>query len=668
MQGAPRVSLLIPISMHALQPALILLAMAVLVVVLFRSLKLPPLLGYLIVGVAIGPHALALIEGGEEVRVLGEIGVVFLMFSIGLEFSLPKLVTMRRTVFGLGAAQVVLTMVVVIVAALALGVDWRAAIVLGGALAMSSTAILAKLLAERLELNAPHGRRIMGILLFQDLAVVPLLILVPALTAQPERIVIDLGHAVLKAAVVLSVLLYAGQRVMRAWFHVVARQKSSELFVLNVLLVTLGIAFLTELAGLSLALGAFLAGALISETEYRYQVEEDIKPFRDVLLGLFFVTIGMLLDLRVVAANASASALLVALVLFKALLIFGLVRLSRADTGVAIRTGLALSACGEFGFVILAHAHHAELLAPAVLQPVLAAMVLSMLIAPFIVERSEFLARRLSSGEWLNQARQVHDIAVRSMAAHRHVIICGYGRTGQNLARFLDREQVSFIALDNDPLRIREAVAAGESVVFGDAARREVLVAAGLMRARAVAITYANTASALAILAHVQQVWPDVPVVVRTLDDADIERLKAAGAAEVVAEVMEGSLMLASSTLMLLGVPLTRVLRRIRDTREHRYALFRGFFRGATDETEDRDEALLPRLHSVVLAPGSGGVGRRLEDLGLERLGVEVTAIRRRNVRTVTPAPETRLEESDVVVVRGSEEAVTAAEMKLLQG
>ena len=654
--------------MHALQPALILLAMAVLVVALFRSLKLPPLLGYLIVGVAIGPHALALIDSGEEVRVLGEIGVVFLMFSIGLEFSLPKLVTMRRTVFGLGGAQVVLTMAVVIAAALALDVDWRAAIVLGGALAMSSTAILAKLLAERLELNAPHGRRIMGILLFQDLAVVPLLILVPALTAQPERIVIDLGLAVLKAAVVLSVLLYAGQRVMRAWFHVVARQKSSELFVLNVLLVTLGIAFITELAGLSLALGAFVAGALISETEYRYQVEEDIKPFRDVLLGLFFVTIGMLLDLRVVAANASASALLVALVVFKALLIFGLARLFRADTGVAIRTGLALSACGEFGFVILAHAHHADLLAPAVLQPVLAAMVLSMLIAPFIVERSEFVARRLSSGEWLNQARQVHDIAVRSMAANRHVIICGYGRTGQNLARFLDREQVSFIALDNDPLRIREAVAAGESVVFGDAARREVLVAAGLMRARAVAITYANTASALAILAHVQQMRPDVPVVVRTLDDADIEKLKGAGAAEVVAEVMEGSLMLASSTLMLLGVPLTRVLRRIRDTREHRYALFRGFFRGVTDEADDRDEALLPRLHSVVLAAGSGGVGRTLDQLGLEPLGVEVTAIRRRNVRTVTPAPETRLEEGDVVVVRGSEEAVTAAEMKLLQG
>jgi CPA2 family monovalent cation:H+ antiporter-2 len=626
------------------------------------------MLGYLLVGVAIGPHAMGWIQSSEEVRTLGEIGVVFLMFSIGLEFSLPKLVTMRRIVFGLGAAQVVLSMAAVIAASLGFGLPWRTAVVLGGALAMSSTAILAKLLAERLELNSPHGRQIMGILLFQDLAVVPLLILVPALSAEPERIAIDLGLALMKAAIVLGVLLFAGQRVMRAWFHVVARQKSSELFVLNVLLVTLGIAFLTELAGLSLALGAFLAGALISETEYRYQVEDDIKPFRDVLLGLFFVTIGMLLDLRVVAANGWVSVLLVALVLFKALLIFGLSRLFRAETAVAIRTGLALSACGEFGFVILAHASYEGLLEPQVLQPVLAAMVLSMLIAPFIVERSEHIARRWSAGEWMNRARQVHDIAVRSMAANQHVIICGYGRSGQNLARFLEQEQIPFIALDIDPLRTREAVAAGESVVFGDAGRREVLVASGLMRARALAITYSNTASALAILAHVQQLRPGLPVVVRTLDDSDIDRLKAAGAAEVVAEVMEGSLMLASSALMLLGVPLTRVLRRIRETREQRYQLFRGFFRGVTDEGADREESLQQRLHSVVLTPGSRAIGKRLDRMNLRALDVEVTAVRRRNVRTMTPSPDTVLEEGDVVVVLGTEDSVTAAEMKLMQG
>jgi len=653
---------------NTLQPVLILLAAAVLVVVVFRSLKLPPLLGYLIVGVAIGPHALGWISSTDEVKTLAEIGVVFLMFSIGLEFSLSKLMTMRRIVFGLGAAQVVATMLLVVAAASALDVSWQGGLALGGALAMSSTAILAKLLAERFELNSPHGRQIIGILLFQDLAVVPLLILIPALAAPADQFAVTLGMALTKAVVVLGVLLFVGQRVMRAWFHVVARQKSSELFVLNVLLVTLGIAYLTELAGLSLALGAFVAGVLISETEYRYQVEEDIKPFRDVLLGLFFVTIGMLLNISEVVENAWVSVLLVTLVLAKTALIFGLSRLFGAATGVALRTGLALGACGEFGFVILAHASGGKLIDDDVLQPVLAAMVLSMLIAPFVIERSEAIVRRWSASEWMSRAMQLHNIAVQSMGADQHVLICGYGRSGQNLARFLEQEKVPFIALDNDPERIREAAAAGERVVFGDAARREVLLAAGLPRAKAVIVTYVDTPSALRILELVHELRPGLPVVVRTVDDSDVEKLRKAGAAEVVADLMEASLMLASSTLMLVGVPLTRVLRRIRETREHRYDLFRGFFRGVSDSSEGSEQALQPRLHSVPIGSGAKAVGRSLGELALDAVGVEVTAIRRRNVRTPAPAPEMRVEEGDVIVLLGNEAAVAAAEIRLLQG
>ncbi len=653
---------------NTLQPVLILLAAAVLVVVVFRTLKLPPLLGYLIVGVGIGPHALAWITTTDEVRGLAEIGVVFLMFSIGLEFSLPRLLTMRRVVFGLGAAQVLITLLLVLGAARLLDMPWQSGIVLGGALAMSSTAILAKLLAERFELNSPHGRQIIGILLFQDLAVVPLLILIPALGAPPEQLAPTLGYAVVKAVVVLTVLLFVGQRIMRPWFHVVARQKSPELFVLNVLLVTLGVAYMTELAGLSLALGAFVAGVLISETEYRYQVEEDIKPFRDVLLGLFFVTIGMLLDVRVVIENGWVSVLLVSLVLVKTVLIFGLSQLFGASSGVALRAGLALGACGEFGFVILAHAADSGLVAQDILQPVLAAMVLSMLIAPFVIERSEAIVRRWSATEWMSRAMQLHTIAVQSMAADQHVVICGYGRSGQNLARFLEHEGVSFIALDVDPQRIREAAAAGERVVFGDAARREVLLAAGLLRAKVVIIAYVDTPSALRIIAHVQEACPGLPVIVRTTDDSDVERLKNAGAAEVVADLMEASLMLGSSTLMLLGMPLNRVLRRIREAREQRYHLFRGFFRGTTDEEAPDDLAAQVRLHSVLVTAGAKAVGRRLGDLDLAQSGVEVTAVRRRNVRTAAPAPEMLIEEGDVVVLLGDEAAVAAAEIKLLQG
>ena len=655
--------------MHTtLQPVLILLATAVLVVVVFRHLKLPPLLGYLIVGAAIGPHAFGWVRESQQVHELAEIGVVFLMFSIGLEFSLPKLRTMRRTALGLGSAQVVITLLVVMGVALLLGLPWQGALVLGGALAMSSTAILAKLLAERFELNSEHGRQIIGILLFQDIAVVPLLIIIPALAAPAADMAASIGWALLKAAAVLTLLLFAGQRVMRAWFHVVARAKSSELFVLNVLLVALGVAYITALAGLSLALGAFIAGVLISETEYRFQVEEDIKPFRDVLLGLFFVTIGMLLDIRVVVQNAWVSVILVALVVAKTFLIFGIARLFGTNTSVALRTGLALGSCGEFGFVLLANANSSRLISPEFLQPVLAAMVLSMLAAPFIIRRSEAIVRRLNANEWTLRAMQIHNIAVQSMSTNEHVLICGYGRSGQNLARFLEHEKVPVIALDIDPERIREAAAAGEHVVFGDAARREVLTAAGLIRARALVVTYSDTASALRILTHVQELRPGLPVVVRTHDDTDIDQLKTAGAAEVVSEIMEGSLMLASTTLLLIGTPLNRVLRRIRETREHRYSLFRGFFRGVTDERDDDENALHPRLHSVMVTTGAAAIGKTFSDLNLTALHVEVSAVRRRNVRTLEPGSGIVIEEGDVVVILGTEQGVAAAEMKILQG
>ena len=654
---------------NSLRVVLIFLAAAVLVVILFRQFKLPAMLGYLLVGLLIGPHGLALIPDNENTRDLAEFGVVFLMFSIGLEFSLSKLMTMRRIVFGLGATQVVLTLCVVTALMVFAGVGWRAGVVLGGALAMSSTAIVSKILADRLELNSVHGRQVIGVLLFQDLAVVPLLILIPALAGAPSTMAPVLLLALTKAAIVLSILLFFGQRPMRAWFHLVATQKSSELFVLNVLLITLGLAFITEQAGLSLALGAFVAGMLISETEYRYQVEDDIKPFRDVLLGLFFVTIGMKLDLTLVWQHvlwvAGALAFLIAL---KVALIAALSRFFGSDSGAALRTGLDLAQGGEFGFVLLSLAAPLDLVPQPVLQSALAAMVLSMLIAPFIIERSEHIARHVSGADWLARAMELHNVAVQSMAVKRHVVICGYGRSGQSLARLLGAEKIPFIALDADPARVREAAAAGEHVVFGDAARREVLVAAGVMRASALVVSAADTALALRVLEHVRSVRPDLPVVVRTFDDTDLDRLREAGASEVVPEIMEGSLMLASHALLLLGVPLNRVLRRIRDTREQRYGMLRGFFHGATDEAEDSAHKGQKVLHSVLIAPGAAAVGRSLGELGPGLQEVEVRAMRRGGIHSESPPLDKRIAEGDVLVLFGSEEQCAAAQIVLMQG
>jgi monovalent cation:H+ antiporter-2, CPA2 family len=655
--------------MHdALPVALILLASAVAVVVIFRALAIPAILGYIIVGALVGPNALALVPDTEDRRYLAEFGVVFLMFSVGLEFSLPQLMSMRRTVFGLGGAQVALVGALAFLLALVVGLDWRAGIVLGGVMAMSSTAIVSKVLAERMQLHTPHGRQIMGVLLFQDLALIPLLVVTPALALSTGGLAVAIGIALLKAAFVLVLVLVVGQRVMRPLFHLVASQKSSELFVLFVLLVALGLAWLTERAGLSLALGAFLAGMLISETEYRYQVEDYIKPFRDVLLGLFFITIGMLVDWRALLHYAGWIALaLVILLATKFLAIFGLARLFGTERPTALRSAMALAPAGEFGFVLLALAQRDALLPAPAFQVALYASLLSMIAAPIILARMESIVLYFVESEWTQRALALHTLAVRTMGTRGHVIVCGYGRSGQALAQFLEREGLQVIALDADPERVRQAAAAGDSVVYGDASRREVLVAAALSRASAVVVSFADTPKALTILAHVHEARPELPVLVRTYDDSDVGRLREAGAAEIVAEVVEGSLMLATQTMLQLGVPLNRVLRRLRDVREERYRSMRGFFPGATDE-ELADGDHQPRLRTLALGPDAAAVGKTLASLNLGFFDVHVTAIRRKGAREVNPSGETRLQENDVVVLLGTQESLAKAEIRLLQG
>ncbi|HSV69485.1 MAG TPA: monovalent cation:proton antiporter-2 (CPA2) family protein [Methylibium sp.] len=657
---------------------LLYLVAAVLGVVACRLLRLPPMLGYLAVGVLIGPNMLGLAPDSAGVGYLAEFGVVFLMFVIGLEFNLPKLRSMRTLVFGLGLSQVTLTIAAAVagnalLAALlatqgrAWGLGWQSAVALGAALAMSSTAVVVKMMSERLELETPHGRRVMGVLLFQDLAVVPLLVLIPALGEPAGDLARALAIAGVKAAVLLALLLVGGQRAMRWWLTLVARRRSEELFILNLLLVTLGLAWLTEHAGLSLALGAFVAGMLIAETEYKHQVETDIRPFHDVLLGLFFITIGMKLDWRPVWDQLGLVLLLTTVpVLFKFGLVTALARLFGAPAGVALRCGLYLAQAGEFGFVLLTLASQNALLPPSLQSPVLAAMVLSMMATPLLIQYSNRIVMRLAASDWMLQSVALTHIAKRAIHAEAHVIICGYGRSGQNLARLLEPEHIPYMALDLDPDRVRQAAAAGQSVVFGDAARLQSLMAAGLARATAVVVSYQDTASALKILRLVRQHAPAVPVIVRTIDDADLEALQAAGATEVVPEAIEGSLMMASHVLALVGVPMRRVIRVVQDQRDARYGLLRGYFHGADDDTVE--ELKQARLRSVTLAEDSAGLGRSLETLGLDELGVRVVSVRRAGGATVTPVAGLALNGGDTLVLSGRPEALALAEESLLKG
>ena len=660
-----------------LELVLLYLVAAVLGVVICRSLKLPPILGYLAVGVLIGPNALALAKDSATVKYLAEFGVVFLMFVIGLEFNLPKLRAMRSLVFGLGLSQVVLTIIGTLAGNLLLAwlfsftttpweLGWGGALVLGSAMAMSSTAIVVKLMADRLELESEHGKRVIGVLLFQDLAVVPLLVLIPAIGSPGGDMAVTLGWALLKATALLAVLLTGGQQVMRWWLTLVARRKSEELFVLNLLLVTLGLAWLTENAGLSLALGAFLAGMLVAETEFKHQVETDIRPFHDVLLGLFFITIGMKLDGRPLLDQWPLVIILTLGPVFaKFALVALLARAFGTAPGTALRTGLYLAQAGEFGFVLLTLGAAGGLVAPQWVSPVLASMVLSMLATPFIVLFSNRIVARLSTSDWMMQSVALTTIAKKSIATEAHVIICGYGRSGQNLARLLDGERIPYMALDLDPDRVRQAAAAGQSVVFGDAARLRSLMAAGLARASAVVVTYHDTPSALKILQVVRSHAPQVPVVVRTVDDADIDRLKAAGATEVVPEAIEGSLMLASHALALVGVPMRRVIRITRDARDARYGLLRGYFHGADDDTVE--ELQQARLHSVTLPAAVPSLGRPLADHALHALGVQVVSVRRATGQVQVPDDQMTLAAGDTLVLSGLPEPLALAEEKLLR-
>lgn len=672
LEASPRI-VLPPLRMTGLEITLLYLVAAVVGVALFRAFAMPPMLGYLAVGVVIGPNALALAGQASTIQHLAEFGVVFLMFSIGLEFSLGQLKAMRSLVFGLGAAQVVATIALVVCASVAFAAMlprlWpqpiAAGIAIGGALAMSSTAIVVKLLAERIELDSEHGRHIIGVLLFQDLAVVPLLTVIPALASHDDDLPRLLTFALVKAVLVLAIILLAGGRLLRPWLRVVVRRKSDELFMLNLLLLTLGLAWITQLAGLSLALGAFLAGMLIAETEYKAQVEADIRPFRDVLLGLFFITIGMLLDWRLVLGQWWLVLLLALLPpLLKAALVFGIERLRRTPPGASLRVALWLAPAGEFGIVLLTLAASRRLIPPEVVNPVLAAMVISMLYTPLLGQYVDRIVLKIASSEWMLASLQLTNIARSTIKVQNHVIICGFGRCGQNLGRLLEAEHIPYIALDLDPDRVAQAKAAGQNVVYGDSTRLATLQAAGLQRASALVVTYTETPSALRILGLMRQHAPRVPVVVRTLDDGPLEALRQAGAAEVVPEILEGSLMLASHTLALVGVPLPRVLKRVRHARAARYGLLRDWFHGSDDVS--LEEAEQPRLESVTLGAEAAAVGQPLSTVS--RDGARITQVRRADGRVLKPTPTLRLQEGDTVVLSGLPDALAIAEEALLRG
>src|SRR6266403_1855074 len=564
-----------------LSQALILLAGSVLLVTIARRLALPTSIAYLVVGLVLGPHALGVLSDSGATRLLAELGVAFLLFTLGLEFSLPRMLAMRREVFGLGAAQVIATAGVFALLGHLLGIAWLIAIVLGGAVAMSSTAILLQQLTERAELNRTHGRLAFSMLLFQDLAFVPFLALGGALVAGQVRFELSGSLvAVIGGALAIVAVLAAGRWLLRPLFHEIAHSRLRELFTLAVLLVVLGSAWVSHIAGLSFALGAFLSGMMLAETEYRHQIEAVIRPFRDILLGLFFISVGMLLDMHLPGRVSELGLMLLTLVILKATIAALVTRPFTTTRFKALRTGIVMSIGGEFGVALCTILLQAGLAPEGLGEPLLVAIVLSMLLSPLILNNNKRVARWLLREQApTHTASEREEAATHEIGRREHVILCGFGRVGQNVARVLESQGFEYIALDLDPARIRAARQAGDPVVFGDPADEELLSKVGLRTASAVVISFSDPATSIGILHSVRRLRPEVPVLVRTQDDARIRELQDAGATDVVPETFEASLMLVSHVLMLLHVPVARVVRTLDDIRSNRYAVLRNIVR-----------------------------------------------------------------------------------------
>ncbi|HEY5558885.1 MAG TPA: cation:proton antiporter [Steroidobacteraceae bacterium] len=641
------------------------------VVVGLRRLRLPLILAFLLVGMAVGPHALGWVAATETTGTLAEFGVVFLLFTLGLEFSLPRMLATRGEVFGLGGIQVAATTAVVAAVAWGFGLAPEVAILLGGAVAMSSTAIVLRQLTEQDELNRTHGRLAFGTLLFQDLAVVPFLALAGVLASPQESYTtIEIAFAVLKAAVALVIVLAAGRWLLRPLFHEIASSGAPELFTFAVLFVAIGASWATHAAGLTFALGAFLAGMMLAETEYRYQVEAGIRPFRDTLLGLFFVTIGMQLDVPgLLRQLPTVIALLAGLLLLKTAIVTVAARPYAGQWFKALRTAIVLSQGGEFGFALLALLLQNRLIGAEVTQPFLAAITLSMLLAPMLIRHNKRIARLVlrESGPVQTELGRL-DAANKALAAREHVILCGYGRVGQNVARVLEGQGFEFIAMDLDPLRVRIARAAGDAVVYGDAADEGMLQSVGVDRANAVVVTFSDPARSLAIVQAVRRKRPYLPILVRTMDDTQLEQLLAAGATEVVPETLEAALTLVSHALLVLDVPMSRVIRTVGDIRQQRYKTLRTVFRPEGAEPIDESHALREELHTVVLPPGAWSIGRTISEIRGRGAEVSFTAVRRDGIVGRDPDPEMKLREGDVVVLFGTPEAQEHAEAVLLAG
>jgi monovalent cation:H+ antiporter-2, CPA2 family len=644
---------------------LILLCASIPIAFACSRLRLPVIVGFMVTGAVIGPYGLGLIEDVRAVEVLAEIGVVLLLFTIGLEFSLRRMLEMKRLVLGGGGLQVMLTVLAVVGLALLLRRPLNQAIFFGFLFALSSTAIVLKSYMDRLEIDTPHGRAGVGVLLFQDLCIVPMMLLVPILSGREGSSFANVAATLAAALAVVAAVILTARFVVPFLLARVVRLRSREVFIIFVVLVSLGTAWLTSHFGLSMALGAFIAGIVLAESEYSHQIVSDIMPFRDIFNSVFFVSIGMLLSVGFVAAHPLTVLLWAgALILGKAAIIILVVRLLGHALRVATMVGVGLAQVGEFSFILAKVGVAQGLLSGDDYQRFLAAAILSMIATPFLIEaapRISFAVHARFSPDSPLEPR----IATLTPGEHRlrdHVVVVGYGMNGRNLTKVLHRLGIAYLVLELNAETVRAARAQGVPIQYGDSTRREVLSHVGVARAAILVVAISDPLATRHTVALAREMNPALKIIARTRYMSELPELYALGADQVIPEEFETSIEIFSRVLQEYGVSRRVILREVEAVRSEGYQMLRSNSLPLVELSKIAEALAATSSDTVAVGADSPAAGRTLRELDLRhRAGATVTAVVREGRTEINPGPEFRLAAGDLLVLLGQPEQLELA-------
>ena len=648
-----------------LKSLVIIFGTSALVVFVLHKLKIPTIVGFLVAGILIGPHGIRIIEDIHSIEMLAEIGVILLLFTIGIEFSMAKLIRIKKAVIGGGSIQVLLTIILSAIAAYFVTENINKSIFFGFLIALSSTAIVLKMLAEKGETDSPHGRIMVGILIFQDLCVVPLMLLIPTLSGEGIE-VIDIAVKIGKAIMIIAAVLLSARWIVPNLLHQVVHTKSRELFIITIMLLCLGIALLTSQFGLSLALGAFLAGLIISESEYAHQAMSDILPFKESFIGLFFVSVGMLMDTGYLFDNYLKIAIAVLLIfgikiltgMFSALMVGSPLRTS-------IYTGLGLAQIGEFSFVLAVAGKASGLITEDLYQVFLSSSVLTMIMTPFVLSAAPSVSGWVTSRHLMKRLSRLKDISEKEgfpRKKHGHVIIIGFGLNGRNLAKILKEAEIPYIVLEMNNDTVREMKKRGEPIYYGDGTSRGILHKLGIKRARLLVIAISDPASTRGIVAIAKNENPDIYIIVRTRYVAEVDDLRALGANEVIPEEFETSIEIFSRVLHQYDFPNNVILDMIEKIRSNSYTALRSIEFPKKRIFEKHEWLSEMEIDGYKITEGSHLVEKSIRELQVrKKTGVTIMAVRRGKEVYANPDPDFRFKTGDIILFSGEGKIMSMA-------